>query len=81
MHYHAVFTLLQTAPQSGSCVSVGFWMLIIGVIFGVILHRRLASNPKADGSPFIECPHCSEPVRRGAAVCRSCHRTLGKAAT
>ena len=50
---------------------------ILGLIFGGAFRKPALIEPPV----FIACPHCSEPVRNGVNVCKTCHRTIGKPST
>jgi type IV secretory pathway protease TraF len=51
--------------------------IAVGAVLGVVGTLLFKRSPKADVG-FFRCPYCSEPVRTGATVCKSCHRSLSK---
>lgn len=59
--------------DTASALILALFTFVVGLFVG----RRYFAPPCDCAVPdFIECPFCSEPVRAGAAVCRTCHRKL-----
>jgi prepilin signal peptidase PulO-like enzyme (type II secretory pathway) len=50
---------------------------IMGIAVGIYFGMRLRRQPIA--APFIECPHCSEPIKPTANVCHHCHMKVDAA--
>jgi len=62
----------------GAILGITLWALQTYLFFGLgqMYERRKWKKREIE---FFACPHCSEPVRTGAAVCKSCHRKVVEA--
>ena len=57
--------------MDGTSVFIG---ILVGIAIGIYIGKKLRREPIA--APFIECPHCSEPIKPTANVCHHCHTRI-----
>jgi hypothetical protein len=66
--------------QAASQAHIGDSLMEYVIFFavGIFIGRVTKKVPKQILPTFVECPHCQDPVRIGATVCKSCHRSVEK---
>jgi hypothetical protein len=70
------FAIFVTNLRSGKAMD-NFVCVLFGILIGIVIGMKVRRRPEAV-SPFTECPYCQEPIRTGAKVCKSCHRSVEK---
>ena len=48
--------------------------LLIFVLVAILPNRAAALEAAAAAAELRPCPHCAEPIRAGARICRYCQR-------
>jgi hypothetical protein len=58
------------------CFLFALVLFVAGGALGWYMKPEPDPPPYLAPPPFKECPHCSEPVRFSANVCRHCNRSI-----